>query len=578
MLLEEGEPGRPATYRQDLKRIHASAQHLDGLIRDVLDLAQTEMGQLKLVHEPLDLAEVLETVVVVGEQLACDKGLDWRAEIPDNLPMTRGDRTRLRQVALNLVNNAVKFTARGRVTLRVSADAQTLTVEISDTGLGIAPTEQEVIFDEFRQSERTTARGYGGLGLGLAVCKRLVEMHGGKIGARSLGQEGAGSTFYFTLPVMASLPDLELSKSLSLGQTVLVLTEQSGRGIHLRQYLVHQGFEVQVLSLDKIASWSPRWLASPPGAVILERSMASEQGWEILKVLRENPLTQHIPVLFCSLEEERDSGSLLDLDYLTKPMNMARLAQALERQGLRAVEGQASKAILIVDDDPGVLEMHARIVEMWSPECRVWKARNGREAVHIIRTERPDLVMLDLMMPELDGFGVLEVMQSDQISRDIPVIILTGQELTQEDMLRMNRGVTNVLRKGLFSIEETLTHVEAALARNKQLGSETQRLVRKAMAYIHQHYPEPISLKQVARSVGVSKEYLARCFHQETRVTLVTYLNRYRIGQAKARLETGEKNLTEIALAVGFSSGPYFSRVFRQEVGMPPSEYRQAGR
>jgi YesN/AraC family two-component response regulator len=306
--------------------------------------------------------------------------------------------------------------------------------------------------------------------------------------------------------------------------------------------------------------------------------MASEQGWEILKVLRENPLTQHIPVLFCSFEEERDSGSLLDLDYLTKPMNMAQLAQALERQGLRAVEGQASKAILIVDDDPGVLEMHARIVEMWSPECRVWKARNGPEAVHIIRTERPDLVMLDLMMPELDGFGVLEMMQSDQISRDIPVIIVTGQELTQEDMLRMNRGVTNVLQKGLFSIEETLTHVEAALARNKQLGSETQRLVRKAMAYIHQHYPEPISLKQVARSVGVSKEYLARCFHQETGVTLVTYLNRYRIGQAKARLEAGEKNLTEIALAVGFSSGPYFSRVFRQEVGMPPSEYRQAGR
>ena len=196
----------------------------------------------------------------------------------------------------------------------------------------------------------------------------------------------------------------------------------------------------------------------------------------------------------------------------------------------------------------------------------------------MIRRKHPDLVLLDLMMPELDGFGVLEMMRSDEMSRDIPVIVLTGQVLTQEDMVRLNRGVTNVLKKGLFSIEETLTHVEAALARNKHLGSETQRLVRKAMASIHEHSSEPISLKDVARLVGVSKEYLARCFHQETGVTLVTYLNRYRIGQAKARLEVGETNLTEIALEVGFSSGPYFSRVFRQEVGMSPSEYRQAGR
>jgi signal transduction histidine kinase/AraC-like DNA-binding protein len=579
MLLQEGERGRPETYWQDLKRIHASAQHLDGLIRDVLDLAQSEMEQLKLVHEPLDLAEVFETVVALGEQMAYDKGLDWRAEIPDNLPKTRGDRIRLRQVALNLVNNAVKFTARGRVTLRVSADTQTITVEVSDTGLGIPRAEQDVIFDEFRQSERTTARGYGGLGVGLAVCKRLVEMHGGNIGVRSLGKEGAGSTFYFSLPVMAHWPDLDVSKTLAPEQTIVILTEQLGRGNNLRQYLVRQGFETEVLvlSLDRTAGWPSRWLVSPPGAVILERGMASEQGWEFLKVLRENPLTQHIPVLFYSLEEERDSGSLLNLDYLTKPMNMAELARALERQGLKAVEGQDSKAILIVDDEPGVLEMHARIVETWSPECRVWKARNGREAVEMIRRKRPDLVLLDLMMPELDGFGVLELMRSDEMSRHIPVIVLTGQVLTQADMARLNRGVTNVLNKGLFSIEETLTHMEAALARNKHLGSETQRLVRKAMAYIHEHYAEPISLKDVARSSGISKEYLARSFHQETGVTVVTYLNRYRIGQAKARLEAGEKNLTEIALEVGFSSGPYFSRVFRQEVGMSPSEYRQAG-
>lgn len=577
LLLQGGETRTPETYRQDLKRMYASAQHLDGLIRDVLDLAQSEMQQLQLVYEPLELAEVFETVVALAEQLASDKGLDWRAEIPDNLPTTRGDRIRLRQVALNLINNAVKFTASGRVTFRVAADPHTITVEISDTGLGIPRSEQDVIFDEFRQSERTTARGYGGLGLGLAVCKRLVELHGGNIGVRSLGQEGSGSTFYFTLPVMAGQPDLDVHKTESPAHTVLVLTEYVEQSDILQQYLIHQGFEVQVLSFDRSADWSPHWLDTPPGAVIMERGMASVQGWRILKLLRENPLTQHIPVLFYTLEEAQASGSLLNLDYLTKPMNMAELARALERYGIKAVEGQA-KAILIVDDDPGVLEMHARIVAAWSPACQVWKARNGREALEIMRSKTLDLILLDLMMPELDGFGVLEIMQRDQISRDIPVIVLTGQVLTQEDMARLNRGVTNVLKKGLFSIEETLTHMEAALARNKHLGSATQRLVRKAMAAIHEHYTEPISLQNIAHSVGISKEYLARCFHQETGVTLVTYLNRYRIGQAKARLEAGEQNLTAIALEVGFSSGSYFSRVFRQEVGISPSAFRQAGR
>jgi AraC-like DNA-binding protein len=405
-----------------------------------------------------------------------------------------------------------------------------------------------------------------------------VELHGGRIGVRSSGQEGAGSTFYFTIPVIGGLPDLDLRKTVSPQQTVFLLTEQSGQGNTLQQYLIHQGFDVLPLSLDTTADWSPNLLASPPGAVIMERGAASEQGWGILKVLRENPRTQHIPVLFYTLEEAQASGSLLDLDYLTKPMNMAELARALERQGITAVEGRQRTAILLVDDEPGVLELHARIVETWSPECRVWRAQNGREALEIIRSEHLDLILLDLMMPELDGFGVLEMMQHDQISRDIPVIVLTGQVLTQEDMARLNRGVTNVLKKGLFSIEETLAHVEAALARNKHLGSETQRLVRKAMACIHEQYAAPISLKDVAHSVGISKEYLARCFHQETGVTLVTYLNRYRISQAKARLEAGQQNLTDIALEVGFSSVPYFSRVFRQEVGVSPSAYRQAGR
>jgi len=582
MILREETRGGPSLaepLRQDLERIHASAQHLDSLIRDVLDLSQCEMGQLKLVCEPLNLAEVLEVVVAVGEQMARDKGLGWQVKIPEGLPQVWGDPTRLRQVALNLVGNAVKFTARGEVALDVEVGEGKITVTVSDTGLGIPLKEQTLIFDEFRQSERTAARGYGGLGLGLAICKRLVELHGGEIGVRSSGQEGTGSTFYFTLPVMER-PASRVGTAatvLAPGQTVLLLAKQPGDGERLHKYMTRQGFEMQVLQVDEIANWLSQGLMSPPGALVLDVGLASEQGWEIMKALKGNPATQDVPVVFYSLAQEGNSGSMLELDYLTKPIGMIELTRALERWGLPTGAGnREEKTILIVDDEPGILEMHARIAQAQSAAYRVLRARDGREALELIWRERPDLVLLDLMMPELDGFGVLEAMRKGDTTRDIPVIVLTGRVLTERDMARLNRGVATVLSKGVFSAEEMLAHMEEALARNRRLGNETQRLVRKAMAYIHEHYTEPITREDVARCVSASKDYLGRCFRQEMRVTPMAYLNRYRVKQAKALLEAGEKNVTEVARAVGFSDSNYFSRVFRQEVGMSPSAYRRS--
>lgn len=575
MLLQD-DSASEAPYARDLKRIHASAQHLDGLIQDVLDLARDEVGQLKLVCEPLEMEFVLKVVSTVGEQLVRDKGLEWQAFIPQELPKVWGDRTRLRQIMLNLISNAVKFTARGKVTFRVGINEDVITISVSDTGLGVALEDQGVIFDEFRQTERTKSRGYGGLGLGLAICKRLVEMHGGHIGVRSSGEEGSGSTFYFTLPIMEGEKVADKPEVTQLNQSVLLLAERSGGGEQLGKYLSRQGFDVETAWIDANTDRLAHWLKSPPGAVVLEQGMAAKQGWEILQLLKDNPATQDVPVLFYSIDGEQNSGSMLELNYLTKPMNKSELIRVLDRQGLKDVNGERrAKTVLVVDDEPGTLEMHARIVSMWSEDCRILKARNGREALELIRENHPDLVLLDLMMPEVDGFGVLEAMRGDEDIRDIPVLVLTGQALTLEEMAKLNRGVTNVLAKGLFSMEETLYHVESALARSKTLGSETQRIVRKAIAYLYEHYMESISLDDAARYVGMSKEYLARCFHQEMGVTLVTYLNRYRVKQAKAFLDEGERSLTEVALEIGFSSNTYFSRVFKQEVGMSPSEYKQ---
>jgi signal transduction histidine kinase/DNA-binding LacI/PurR family transcriptional regulator/AraC-like DNA-binding protein len=573
---ERPQAGSHDSLKNDLHRIFISAQHLDGLIRDVLDLASSDMGQLKLVCEPFDITTILEAVSVIGEQLACDKGLCWRVEIAKALPRVWGDRTRLRQVILNLVNNAVKFTTHGEVSLTARLEEGRVTVSVKDTGLGIPLHEQSVIFDEFRQSERTTARGYGGLGLGLAICRKLVELHGGEIGVCSSGNEGEGSKFFFSLPVIETQPDLlEKSAPPSDAQAVLLLVKDATGGALLENDLIGRGYEVELCVIEEESDWLASLLLLAPDIVVLDLGLTSERGWEILKIMKENPATKDIPVLFYSLSGDTDYGSLLEIDYLTKPVGTTALTQMLASKGFFNLEGEQTdkRAILIVDDEPGMLELHARIVKTQLSGYRVLLARDGRQAMQIIHREPLALVLLDLMMPVLDGFAVLEEMRKIESTRNIPVVVITGQSLTKEDMSRLNSGVASVLGKGMFSVAETLQHLADALAHKRKPGSESQHMALKAMAYIHAFYTEPISRTDVAAHVGLSERHLTRCFHQEVGLTPITYLNRYRVKQAKVLLDAGEKGITEIAVEVGFSSSSYFTRVFRDEVGVSPREY-----
>jgi signal transduction histidine kinase/DNA-binding LacI/PurR family transcriptional regulator/AraC-like DNA-binding protein len=583
MLLEEYDIGnghRQANSREglknDLQRIFVGAQHLDGLIRDVLDLASSDVGQLKLACEALDMTGVLETVSAIGEQLARDKGLAWRAEIPNDLPRIWGDRTRLRQVTLNLVSNAVKFTSHGEISLTALAENGQLNITVRDTGLGIPLHEQDVIFDEFRQSERTTERGYGGLGLGLAICQRLVELHGGQIGVRSSGNEGEGSTIFFSLPVMEAHTDLpEKMDRPSDQHWVLLLVKDDDSGALLQNNLTQRGYDVELCIVAGEGDWLSSLLLAVPDTVVLDLGLASERGWEILKILKENPTTKDIPVIFCSISDEAGHGSLLEIEYLTKPVGSIALTEMLASKGFFSRDNiqDARNAILIVDDEPEMRELHARIVRTQLPGCRILMARDGRQALQIIYQEHPALVLLDLMMPVLDGFAVLEEMRKTESTRNLPVVVITGQSLSKEDMSRLNSGVASVLGKGMFSVDETLQHLADALEHKRKPGSETQHIALKAMAYIHTYYAEPISRRDVASHVGLSERHLTRCFHQEVGLTPITYLNRYRVKQAKILLDRGEKGITEIAVEVGFSSSSYFTRVFRDEVGVSPRDY-----
>ncbi len=592
MMLREGQGDRPpvpAPYRQDLARIRATAQQLGGLVRDVLDLARSQVGQLRLVVKPLDMAAVLQPTILVGEQMARSKGLDWQVEIAPDLPEVCGDGARLQEVTLNLISNAVKFTAHGEVRLRIDADDNGVTVSVSDTGLGVPLDEQGAIFDEFRQSERTAARGFGGLGVGLAICRQIVHLHGGEIGVRSSGLEDGGSSFFFRLPIVESAASDAVSPSWRLSaaeqpgaalcssrsQTVVLLTDRAANGELLQSHLLGQGFEVEMLPVEEQVDWLAQLLARRPGAVVLDLQPTWERGWQLFDVLKHSEATQDIPVLLYSLLAERGQGAVLALDYLAKPMGIASLAQALQNLGLADGEMQ-NEAILIADDDPEVLAMHGDIVRARFPNCRILTAANGRQALDILqRGERPLFVLLDLMMPELDGVGVLEAMQRDERLRDIPVIVLTAQCLSEDDMSHLSRGVASILQKGMFTTEETLAQVEQALARNKRLGSETQRLVRKVMAYIHTNFSQDISREQMASYAGVSARHLTRCFAQEVGLSPIDYLNRFRVVQARRLLDDGHANITSVMFAVGFRDSSYFSRIFRREVGTSPSAYRR---
>ncbi|RPJ26323.1 MAG: response regulator, partial [Chloroflexi bacterium] len=567
-----------ADVRKSVEKIHTNAQHLGHLIRDVLDLASSDAGQLRLTCEPLDVGETLQIVIETGRQLANDKGLDWQTEISTALPRIWGDRTRLQQVTLNLVSNAIKFTSYGQVKLSVTLEGKRVVIGVHDTGLGIPMEEQAWIFNEFRQSERTTARGYGGLGLGLAICKRLVELHNGEIGVQSSGEEGAGSTFFIRLPILENAEAFLAPLQPTLRQVVLILTEDLIASQPIQDRLRRSGFAVEIQGVDETSNWFSHLLTAPPGAVVLDHQIASKCGWELLRVLKGNPSTEDIPVLFYSLQQKEDTGTMLALDYLSKPVGSNELLKILSRQGWTAVTKGQCKTILIADDEPGFLEMYSEMIQAQSADYCVLKAHDGREALGVLRGTHVDLVLLDLMMPEVDGFGVLAQMRDWESTRDTAVVVLTSKTLTEADMTRLSQGVATVMSKGLYDAKEMLSHIEVALARNKKLGTESQRLVRKAMAYIHEHYTEQLTRAGLARYVNASEGHLARCFRQETGITPMAYLNRYRVNQAKMILTTSSQSITAVALAVGFSDNNYFSRVFRQEVGCSPLVYRREHR
>lgn len=579
LILKNDQGGNGESSRDDLERIYISAQHLDSLIQDVLDLTLSDLGRLKLHCEALDLKEVLDAAWRISFTLIKNKGLRGRYEVAEDLPLVWADRVRLRQVVLNLLNNAIKFTDHGEIALTAGLNDQgRVVISVKDTGLGIPISEQGIIFQEFRQSERTSARGYGGLGLGLAICKRLVELHGGDISVYSSGQKGQGATFTFTLlpidnqPVISSIP-FEIEEDLR----VSLLVSDPKRSAVLQSYLTRHGHKVGLLICSDEHEILSSLLAFKPDVLIMDLETTAERGWEVLKAVRDHPNTQDVPVMFYTESEDGQRISILEMDYLTKPVKNAALAKALLNHHVADHRSPLEKApvILVVDDDAGTVDLHTRMIQSLFPTARIHQAYNGYQALNLMQMEAPTLVLLDLLMPEMDGFAVLREMRAHKKTQDIPVIVITSQTLNQHDIDCLNQGVVSVLAKNIFSREETLQHISTFIQKGHKRSTDQQQAVLKAMAFIHHNYKEPITRGDIASSVGLSERHLDRCFQHGIGISPITYLNRYRVYQARNLLDTKKIGITAVAMEVGFSSSGYFARVFRDVMGISPRDYLQ---
>ncbi len=443
--------------RQDLTAIYNSGQHLLGLINDILDLSKIEAGKMELAFEEVNLAEIIRSVMSTASGLVKDKPITLKRSIPDDLPTVRADATRIRQVLLNLLSNAAKFTEQGEI--RVEASVQVgpngqpeVLVKVTDTGPGISEEDQKKLFQPFSQVDASLTRKTGGTGLGLAISAQLIQLHGGTIGVQS--KLGEGSTFYFTVPVYQK-PEAPAAE-----RRIILAVDDDPHVIALyERYLAPLGYQIVGLTEPKQAV--EQALRLKPLVITLDVMMPGYDGWQVLMDLKSNPQTRAIPVIICSIVDDREKGfSLGAADYLVKPILQEDLVHALDR-----LNGDGSiREVLIIDDNADDLRLLAKTLQEGGRYQPIL-AEGGEKGWNLLLQHRPHAVILDLFMPDLDGFALLERMRTTPELRDIPVVVISGVELTPEQHKQLQEFGQRLIQKGAISETELFSVLERALKR-----------------------------------------------------------------------------------------------------------------
>ncbi|HXX12287.1 MAG TPA: GAF domain-containing protein, partial [Burkholderiales bacterium] len=456
MLQEDAADEGADTLVPDLKKVNAAGKHLLELINSILDLSKIEAGKMELHLEDFEVPAIAADIAAVVQPLAEKNGNRLEVKCNAEVGSMHADLTKVRQVLFNLLSNACKFTERGAVSLAVqrdqSADGGWLSFSVMDTGIGISPEQLGRLFEEFSQADATTTRKYGGTGLGLAVSRRLCRLMGGDITVTS--EPGKGSTFTVRLPVDVRHIRQNATEAPGIAGTVLVIDDEAVVRELMQRFLSKEGFRVLTASDGETGVRLAR--EERPDAITLDVMMPDTDGWTVLSALKADRELADIPVVMLTIVDDKTMGYALGAsDYLTKPIDRARLTAILTKY-------RRDLPVLVVDDDVSMRLMLRRILQ--EEGYAVIEAENGRAALERLSEAAPGVVLLDLMMPEIDGFEVLAAMHAREAWRRIPVVIVTAKDLTAEDHERLNGSVVRILQKGAYDREDLLAEVRALLA------------------------------------------------------------------------------------------------------------------
>ena len=434
--------------RQDIQQVNRSGQSLLNLINQILDLSKIEAGKMELIPERLELPGLVNSVLESIHPLAEQKNLKIETRLPPSLPAVEADPVRLKQILINLLSNAVKFTDRGHIEVFAQPSGRMVRIAVKDTGIGISPESQKLIFEEFVQGDGSSTRRHGGTGLGLSIVRRLVEMHGGAITVVS--EPGLGSTFMFTVPVWAAAPaSLPAARARPLQQpnpglpsnVILVVDDDASVRQLIARHLEQDGWKT--IQASNAADAVRLAHESRPVLVTLDIMMPDASGWWVLEKLREDPQTAGLPILVVTIvEDQRLVFALGASDYLAKPYDRNLLIEKVHHL-LPQLNG---KRVLVVDDDPEARILLAKI--LGEEGARVELASDGNQAMASLQKSAPDLVLLDLMMPGMSGFETVARMRALPFAAQIPVIIVSAKELSAEDALTLNGHIQRFIAKG----------------------------------------------------------------------------------------------------------------------------------
>jgi signal transduction histidine kinase/CheY-like chemotaxis protein len=467
----------PDKQTENLDKVLTSGEHLLNLINTVLDIAKIEAGRMDVLAANFRIGALVDLCANTAQPLL-RPGVVLEKQVDENLSMVYSDQDKIRQIILNLLSNAAKFTHEGKIILSANRDGENLRLAVSDTGIGISEEALPRIFKEFQQADTSTTRQYGGTGLGLSISRNLARLLGGDINVES--ELGKGSTFTAVIPIQfrGKLPTMAEASTTtasdlqpapakepevhpdapSFKKQLLVIDDDPDAVYLLQESLNTQEFNITGARNGPDGLRAAR--EQQPQVILLDIFMPGMDGWQVLHDLKADPATANIPVIMLTIVDKKALGySLGAAGYLLKPLDPAEARETLDRVLGKTETRQ--KHVLVVDDDPNIVEMLRQVLP--ESDFILGSALDGVAGLQAIKAHRPDILILDIIMPRMDGFGVIEALRADPETRDLPVIVVSAKELTADENARLKESAAIVIKKQDFEGEKLVKEINSAL-------------------------------------------------------------------------------------------------------------------